>query len=170
MPRQFGDAGSMGPGCAEFAAGRGEGGDFYHRLHPLRRQLQTDLAPAGKLDIDLGKQLSVEQRAVLDPVAAIDAVASAQRIERMLGPRMAPSSDRQRVDHSFQRNFGMAAGAELAIEEAEIELRVVRDERRIGEEIEQIEHAFMESRLVREEGIAQPVDLLGFERAQFRRT
>jgi hypothetical protein len=127
-------------------------------------ELEADLPSAGELDIDLRKQLGVEQCAVAHAVAAVDAVAGAQRVERMLGAGMPPPSDRQGVDHPFERNLGMAAGAELAIEEAEIELRVVRDERRIGEKFEQIERAFVEARLVGKERVAEAVDLLGFHR------
>src|SRR5688572_21999883 len=72
--------------CAEgpVAPRHFDGGD-HASVGAYPRQLEPDLAPAGQLDIDLRQQLGVEQRAVLDPVAAVDAVAGAQRVERQLG-------------------------------------------------------------------------------------
>ena len=62
-------------------------------------QAEADLAPAGQFDIDLGEQLRVEQRAVLDAVAAVDPEAHAQGIEAVLGAGMARAGEGQRVDH-----------------------------------------------------------------------
>src|SRR4051812_3922982 len=44
-------------------------------------EAEADLAPAGQLDIALGEQLGVDQRAMLDAQAAVDAEAGAERIE-----------------------------------------------------------------------------------------
>src|SRR5690349_12221095 len=106
----------MGAGCAEFAMERRNAHDFDDLLGPLGGELQADLQAAAQLDIDLRQQLGVEQCAVLYAVAAVDAVASAQRIERMLGSRMPAAGDRQRVDHPLERKLRMAADAELEIE------------------------------------------------------
>jgi len=45
------------------------------------RQAQPDLPPTIQFNIDLRKQFGIEQRAVFDPVAAINPVTRAQRIE-----------------------------------------------------------------------------------------
>ena len=47
-------------------------------------EAEADLPPAGQFDIDLREQLRVEQRAVLDALAAIDAEAHAQGVEAVL--------------------------------------------------------------------------------------
>src|SRR5436190_5415682 len=44
-------------------------------------QAQSDLPPAGQLDIDLGEQLGIEQRAMLDALRPVDPKPGAQRIE-----------------------------------------------------------------------------------------
>src|SRR5690606_27462222 len=82
----------------------------------------------------------------------------------MLRARMAPPRERERVDHTLDDDFGMAASTELVVEKAEIELRVMRDERRILEEIEQLERMLVKALLIGEEGVRQPVDLFGGER------
>ena len=48
-------------------------------------QAEADLAAAGQLDIDLREQLRVEQRAMLDALAAVDAEPRAQGVEAVLG-------------------------------------------------------------------------------------
>ena len=60
---------------------------------------QADLPAAGQLDIELREQLRVEQRAVLDPLRAIDAEAGAERIEAVLGAGEFLAGEGERVDH-----------------------------------------------------------------------
>ena len=119
-------------------------------------QAEADLPPAGQLDIDLGKQLRVEQRAVLDAVAAVDAEAHAQRIEAVLGAGVPGAGERQRVDHAVHADRRAAATFELVIEEAEVEAGIVRDERRILDELEQLLGLLGEARLVGQEQVDSP--------------
>src|SRR4051794_38084934 len=63
VPRQLFGAGGMGAGCAEFTAGRHEGGDLDHGLDMGCRKFEADLATAGEFDVNLGEKLGVEQRA-----------------------------------------------------------------------------------------------------------
>src|SRR5688572_18034277 len=149
---------------AEFAMARLERGDRDRRGAGLGSEREADLPAAGELDIDLREQLGVEQRAVQHTVAAVDAVTHVQRVERMLGARMAAACEHQRVDHPLEPDGGMAAGVELPVEEAEIELRVVGDEGGVTDELEQIDHVLVEALLVGEEGVAEPVDPLGLDR------
>ena len=100
------------------------------------REFEADLASACKFDIDLCQQLGIEQGAVLDAVTAVDPIACAQGIERMLGAGMAPAGDRQRIDHPIRAHRLESAQGQLVIEKTEIELRIMRDQRRITEEIE----------------------------------
>src|SRR5690606_9852175 len=78
---------------------------------------EPDLPPAGELDIDLGEQSRVDQRAVLDPDRAIDAEARAQGIEAVLGAGEFLPREGERVDHPALAQRGAAAAAELVIDE-----------------------------------------------------
>ena len=62
------------------------------------------------------------------------------------------------------RDRGPAAIFELEIEEAEVEAGIVRDERRILDEVEQLVDRLGKARLVRQEDARQAVHLLRFER------
>src|SRR5947208_11058626 len=101
-------------------------------------QPEADLTSTGELNIDLREQLRVEQRAVLHAVATVDAETHAQSVEAVLGAGMARAGERQRVDHPMQADRRPAAAFELIIEEAEVEARIVRDQRRILDEREQL--------------------------------
>ena len=78
---------------------------------------------------------------------------------------MAALGDAHGVDHPGQAHALHPAQVELVVEEAEIEPGVVRDQRRIADEVEQVLGAVAEARLVGEEGGGQPVDRLGRLRA-----
>ncbi len=123
-------------------------------------QAKPDLPPPGQLDIDLRQKLGVEQRAVMDAVAAIDAVARAQGVEAVFGAGMARAGEHDGVDHPGHAHLGAAAALQLAVEEAEVEARIVRHERRVAEKFEQRIDLRAEQRLVRQERVAQPVDAL----------
>ena len=133
-------------------------------LAGLGRKLEADLAAAAQLDVDLGKQFGVEQGAVLGAVAAIDAVAGAQRVERQLGPRMPHAGERDGVDHAALAHRLEPAHGQLGVEEAEVELRVVRHEWTVTEELEQLQRVLVETLLVGEECVGKAVNLLGGKR------
>ena len=59
---------------------------------------------------------------------------------------------------------GAAAALELEIEEAEVEAGIVRDERRILDEVEQLLGLLREARLVRQEDRCEAVDRFGLAR------
>src|SRR3546814_20148921 len=61
-------------------------------------EIEADLPPAGKLDIDLCKKLGVKQSAMFDAVRTIDAISGTQCIKRMLRSRMTRPGESQRVD------------------------------------------------------------------------
>src|SRR5215213_5491984 len=73
------------PRFADRHLARGSGqchlADFGH-------QSKADLPSAGQLDIDLRKQLRIEQGAVLHAMAAVDSEAHAQCVQAVLGARM----------------------------------------------------------------------------------
>src|SRR5947208_2979637 len=88
MASKFLFARKMGPRRTRFA-----------NYHPTRSRLsghaagvgnksKADLASTGELDIDLGEELRVEQRAVFYPIAAVDSEAHAQSVQAVLSARM----------------------------------------------------------------------------------
>ena len=91
-------------------------------------QPQADLPPAGQFDIKLGQQFRVEQRSVLHPVAAVDAVARAQGIKRQFGTGMFRFGDCQRVYHAKPRYRFITAQDQFGVEKIEIELGIMRDQ------------------------------------------
>src|SRR5690606_7453685 len=82
----------------------------------------------------------------------------------MFGSRMAAPREHQRVDHPLEFDLRVPAGPELPVEEAEVELGVVRNERGIAEKVEQLEGMLLEPFLVGEERVAEAVNPLGLER------
>jgi hypothetical protein len=74
-------------------------------------KLQRRLARRGQLDIDRGQQLGVEQRAVLSLARAINAIARAQVVERVVSARMLTPRRHQRVNHALGSYRGL--GREL---------------------------------------------------------
>ena len=81
------------------------GGDtaLADRLRPaLAAQPQGRLALAQQLDVDVGEQQRVDQRAVLDALGVVDAVALAQGIEAVGAGRMAAPRQDQGVDDAIE--------------------------------------------------------------------
>src|SRR5690349_16567775 len=130
----------------------------------LGDEAETDLAASGQLDIDLRQQLRVEECAVLHALAAVDPEANAERIEAVLGAGMPGPRQRQRIDHPAQRHAGPAGALELEIQKAKVEGRIVGDERRILDEVEELVRLLRKARFVRQEQVAEPVHFLRFER------
>ena len=64
---------------------------------------ERGLLAADQLEIDFGQQFGIEQRAVLGAVAVVDAIAAAERIERIRAHRMLAAGQRQRVDDAVLR-------------------------------------------------------------------
>lgn len=153
MREQFGRAGRMGAGPPELA----DTADDANRLHydgaRILDQFETDLPASVKLHIDLGEQLGIEQRTMLRAVAAIYAIASAERIERKLRTRMADLGERNGIDHPRQADTFKPAKRQFSIEKTEVETRVVRDQRAVGDEFEQLGSPFGKSWLVSQKGI-----------------
>src|SRR3954454_7849932 len=101
-------------------------------------QAKANLSATGELDVDLGQKLRIKQRAMLDPMTSVDAKAYAQGVEAVLGTRMPRAGKHQRVDHPLHPDRQAPAPCELGVEEAEVEPRIVSDQRRIFDEIEQL--------------------------------
>src|SRR5215212_2687492 len=67
-------------------------------------EAEPDLAPAGQLDIDLGEELCVEERAVLHAMAAVDSETHAQGVEAVLGAGMLAARELKGIAHPAHRD------------------------------------------------------------------
>lgn len=130
MCRAFSLAGPVRPSGTEYplAPSNRERRDFY-RLR-FRSQRQANLPASGQFDIDLGQKFGVKQGAVFRAVAAINAIAGAERIERVFSPGMAHAGHGNRIDHALPAQRGQAAYFQLCIDETEIEAGIVGNEHR----------------------------------------
>src|SRR5574338_74826 len=151
--------------------GRARYSDFHHstdadsgRRCSVGHEAEADLAASGEFDVNLREQLRVEKGAMLDPLAAVDTEAHAKGIEAVLGAGVPGARQRERVYHPAHCDRRSAATLKLEIEEAEIETRVVRDQRAVSEELEQLLDLVGKARLVRQKEVAEAVDFLGLER------
>src|SRR6476619_8423916 len=97
-------------------------------------------------------------------MATVDPEADAQGIEAVLGPWVPSARQGQRIDHPMHPDWRTATPFKLMVEEAEIEARIVRDEWRILDELDQLTGAFREARHVRQEGVGEHVHHLRLER------
>src|SRR6476661_3590472 len=77
---------------------------------------------------------------------------------------MSRACEGERIDHPAHRDRRPTAALELEIEKSEIEASVVRDQRRVRDEIEKSVSLFGKTRLVGEENSRKTVNCLGFER------
>ena len=104
-------------------------------------ELQPTLTAAGQLQIDLGQQLRVDQRAVQLALRRVDAEAGAQPVQRVAGAGEARARDRERVDHAIRIDGRPVETRQFRIQEADIEGCVVRDQPPLAEEI--VERLYM---------------------------
>ena len=70
------------------------------RARRSRCQTKTDLPPAGHFDIQMREQFGIEKRAMLDSVAAIDAITGAERIQTVFRAGMKLARHLYRATHS----------------------------------------------------------------------
>src|SRR3546814_7255656 len=70
-------------------------------------------------------------------MAAVNAIARAERIKTMFGARMQGASHGDRVNHAHHVDNITAAAHQFMIEETKIELSIMCDERAIAQEIQQ---------------------------------
>ena len=131
------------------ACGAGVDIDRHRPTRVLRRQRQPALAAAGQLDIDLGQQLAVQQRVVGGARRQVDGEPPAQRVQAVRHPGKPGFRQRQRVDHPVPTQRRQAGAAELHVQEAEVERRVVRDQLAVAEELRQRLGDLGEQRLAR---------------------
>ena len=130
-----------------------------HRCRGLR-QTELRLPRADQLDIDFGQKLGVEQRAVFGAPRIVDRIARTQIVEPIGGARMLTACKQERVNDAFATHCAAPGPLKFGIEKAEIEHRIVRDQRRIvTEKGDQLVHFVGKQRLVLEKVDRQPVNL-----------
>ena len=128
------------------------------RGDPGLDQNELRLPGTDQLQVDLGKELGVEQRSMLGATGMVDPVACAQVI-KSIGPcRMPAARQQERVHQALPRNQQLAGSLQLRIEEAEIERSVVGDQRGVADERQQVLDDLGKRRLVRQKICRKAVD------------
>ena len=115
-----------------------------HALHPQPGaarprplQAQPDLAAADQVQVDLGQELAVEQRAVPGAGRVVDREAAAERVQAVLGAGEAALRQEQRVDGAAEGERLAGQADQLGIQEADVEDRVVDDQAAVLQELQQ---------------------------------
>ena len=98
---------------------------------------------------------------MLGAAAEVDAVALAQRIQRVGGAGVAAAGDGQRIDHARRIERRQIEPLQLRVEEAEIKFGVVRDQRGVADESQETLDDRGEFRLVRDEIVGDAVHVDG---------
>src|SRR6185436_5821918 len=93
-----------------------------------------NLPAAQELKIDLGQELRVDPRAVLGTQREIDVEPPAKLVQRIARAGEALLGERNRVDTALDRQQRLAGARQFRIEEFQIELGVVDNERRVRDE------------------------------------
>ena len=90
----------------------------------------------------------------------------AERIQRVVHPREPLLGETQGVDPAVLRNRLAVQPVQLPVDEGAVEARVVGDERRVADELQERVHdlGMVELRLAAQEGARQPVHPLGLGR------
>ena len=122
-------------------------------------QSQIALA-AGHRQVDVGQDLGVQQCAVQRAAGVIDVVTLAQRVQAVALTRVQVAGHLQGIQHRAMVAHGIAPTQQrqLVVQETDVERRVVDDQFRPGQELEQFVDDLREARFVREELVADAVD------------
>ena len=119
------------PGCGRCPTGR-------RRARAHDRQVEIGLLAADQLDIDLGQELGVEQRAVLGAARNCRCRSGAQSASRVFGrARMLAAGQRQRVDDPrHARSAGGRARANSALRKPMSKPALWMTSRRVADEVQ----------------------------------
>ncbi len=132
-PLGLGGARGQGPGPRAVVDAAGQGGGD----HRLGGQVQPPLAAALKLQVDLGQQARVDQRAVLLAFGQRYLEALTQGVERVVHARKALLGQGQAVDPAGDVDQFAAGHFQLAVDEGAVEAGVVGDHRRVADELQE---------------------------------
>src|SRR5690606_26306675 len=103
---------TLSPRC--LSAGSGSYVDRFCSQHKLR------LPSTDQVDIDLGEQLGVEQRAVLGAAGIVDRIAGAEVVQPVGNARMLSACEQQRVDQPIPGDRRTLDAVELGIDKADV--------------------------------------------------
>jgi hypothetical protein len=132
-------------------------------LPGLGDQRQADLPAAKQLQIDIGEDFAVEQRAVQGALRIVDAIVLAQRIEADPRPGMALARHHHGINDIVAEARPLDP-LEFVIEKAHVERRIVDHQRRIADELEKGIGLGGKFRLVAQELRRQPMNAEGLFR------
>ena len=104
------------------------------------RKNKLSLTRADQLDIDLGQEFGIEQRAMFGAPRIIDGIAIAQIVQPVRRSGMLASRYQQRIDHAVAAHHLMPGALQFGIEEGQVEHCIVRNELRIAEKIYEFSH------------------------------
>jgi hypothetical protein len=130
----------------------------------FRSQNELRLAGPDQIDVDLGQQLGVEQRAVLGAARIVDRIARAEIVETVRHAGMLAPRQQQRIDQPVAPDRRPLDAVEFGVDEADVERRVVDHQRRVGDEFEKLFDDMGKQRLVGQELAGQTVHGEGFGR------
>ena len=122
-----------------------------------RSKIEPRLLRTDQPEVNVRQQLAVEERAVLGARGVVDPVAAAQRVEIVRAAGVLAPRQRQRIRHILHAERREPEAAELVIEKAHIEGRVVDDEPGIAQQFGDFVRHVADERLVREELRGQAV-------------
>ena len=130
------------------------------RLAAVAGQRQMGLT-AGHRQVHVGENLGVEQGAVQLAPRVVHTVTLAQRIQVVALPRMPFARHQQGIEDRAVLGqvgaLGLGQQGEFVVEEADIERRVVDDQLRIPDEVEEFIGHVLEARLANEVLVPDPV-------------
>ncbi len=118
--------------------------------------------PAGHGQEDVGQDLGIEQGAVQIATRVVDAVTLAQRIQTVALSRMSLAGHQQRIEHrAVIGDVGpilLPQQREFVVDEADIERRVVNDQLRALDELEEFIGHVTKARLVDQKLVGDAVN------------
>src|SRR6185437_15708520 len=115
------------------------------------RQTELRLPRADQLQINLGQDLGVEQRAVLGTPRIVDAITRTQIVKPVRPGRMLAARQHQSIDQPLARDWWALDTFELGYQKTVVETGIVDHQRRVPDEGEEfVDHA-AKARLVLEE-------------------
>ena len=129
------------------------------RVRVVLRQRKIGLPAANKLEIHIGENFRIEQRAVQRARRIVDSEPAAQRIQRGRRPRKAFARNRQRIQRLFPRQLGEAHPLQLGIQEFHVKRGIVDHQLGVAHEIQEFLPDLREYRLVLQKVDGQPVHL-----------
>src|SRR5262249_24431451 len=107
-------------------------------------QAQLGLPSANKFKIDFGQQFGVEEGAMLGATAVVNAKTRAEIVQAIRAARKFAPRQLQCVDQTIARYDRLLCPFEFSIEKAQVERRIMSDQRRIAHKRQEIDRNIRE--------------------------